>query len=58
MKLAKALNEKVMDVRLMDRLMAEGKLSKAEVDAHLSKLEDCEGSYEQVGNTSTVASEE
>ena len=50
MKLAKALNEKVMDVRLMDRLVAEGKLQKSEVDEYLNNLEDCEGSYEQVSD--------
>lgn len=57
MKLAKALNEKVMDVRLMDRLMAEGKLSKSQVDEYLSKLDDCEGSYEQVGTTAQTTEE-
>ncbi len=51
MKLAKALNEKVMDVRLVDRLVAEGKLQKGQVDEYLSQLEDCEGMYEQVGAT-------
>ncbi len=57
MKLAKALNEKVMYVRLMDRLMAEGKLSKSQVDEYLKNLDDCEGSYEQVG-TAAATSEE
>lgn len=53
MKLAKALDEKVMDIRLMDRLIAEGKLSKADRDAHLASIPDDEGNYEQIG-TATV----
>lgn len=48
MKLAKALEEKTMDIRLQDRLLAEGKLSKAEVDSYLSKIVDDEGNYEVV----------
>ena len=38
MRLGRALQEKMMDVRLRDKLLAEGKISKAEVDAFLSKL--------------------
>lgn len=52
MKLAKALNEKTMDVRLVDRLLAEGKITKAEVDEYLKNIEDSEGSYERVGTAS------
>lgn len=40
MKLAKALDEKIMDVRLRDKLMAEGKLTKAQVDEYLNKVPD------------------
>ena len=54
MKIAKALSEKVLDVRLMDRLLAEGKITKAEIDAQLSKLEDEEGNYSQVEQAFTV----
>ena len=50
MKLAKALNEKQMDVRLMDRLLGEGKLSKAQVDEYLKNLDDSEGRYERIGD--------
>lgn len=57
MKLAKALNEKVMDVRLLDRLVAEGKVTKAEVDQAMSELEDCEGSYEVVGSSQNTEQE-
>ena len=51
MKLAKALNEKVLDIRLQDRLLAEGKITKAEVDKAMNDLEDCEGSYERLGSS-------
>lgn len=51
MKLAKALEEKTMDVRLVDRLLAEGKITKAQVDEYLTKIEDSEGSYEKVSST-------
>jgi hypothetical protein len=50
MKLAKALEEKVMDVRLVDRLLAEGKITKAQVDDYIAKLEDDEGNYTDVGS--------
>ncbi|MDP7321609.1 MAG: hypothetical protein QF441_13440 [Bacteriovoracaceae bacterium] len=52
MKLAKALDEKVMDVRIMDRLLAEGKITKAQVDEYMKNLDDCEGSYEKVNSGS------
>lgn len=58
MKLAKALNEKTMDVRLVDRLLAEGKITKAQVDEYLAKIEDSEGQYEKVSSgTSTAVTE-
>ncbi len=50
MKLAKALDEKMMDLRILDRLLAEGKITKAEVDERLAALEDCEGKYEVVND--------
>jgi hypothetical protein len=58
MKLAMALNEKTMDVRLVDRLLAEGKVTKAQVDEYLSNLADEEGNYEVVDAKSSQASEE
>ncbi|MBT4792282.1 MAG: hypothetical protein HON90_11990, partial [Halobacteriovoraceae bacterium] len=48
MKLAKALQEKEMDVRLLDRHLGEGKLTKSEVDTYLSKLDDDQGNFEKV----------
>lgn len=45
MKLAKALKEKMLDIRLVDRLVAEGKLTKAEVDEYLKNLGDDEGNF-------------
>lgn len=40
MRLSKALNDKVMDVRLRDKLVADGSLSKEEVQKYLSELPD------------------
>lgn len=48
MKLKLALEDKLMDTRLVDRFIAEGKISKAEYDKYLSGLADDEGNYEQV----------
>lgn len=55
MKLAKALDEKMLDIRLVDRLIAEGKMSKEDYDKHLANLADDSGNYEKVtdDNTST-----
>lgn len=40
MKLRIALDEKLMDVRVRDRLIAEGKITKKEVDEFLATLPD------------------
>lgn len=40
MKLSDALEEKQLDVRLRDKLLEQGKLTKAQVDEYLTKLED------------------
>lgn len=40
MKLRLALEEKLLDVRLRDRLLAEGKITKEEVDKFLASLPD------------------
>ncbi len=40
MKLRLALAEKLVDVRVRDRLVAEGKLSKEELKKHLDSLPD------------------
>ena len=45
MKLKMALEEKELDVRLRDRLVAEGKLTKQELDKRLNELPDEEGNY-------------
>jgi len=40
MRLSKALKEKELDLRLRDKHIVEGKLSKAEVDQYLANLPD------------------
>ncbi|MDD0852213.1 hypothetical protein HBN50_03850 [Halobacteriovorax sp. GB3] len=40
MRLSRALQDKIMDLRLRDKLVAEGKLSKAQVDEYLTALND------------------
>lgn len=40
MRLARALQEKLMDVRLRDKLIGEGKISKEEVQKYLDSLND------------------
>ena len=49
MKLRLALEDKLMDSRLRDRLVAEGKISKKDVDQYLNSLpEEVSSSYEKV----------
>jgi len=40
MRLSKALNEKLMDVRLRDKLIAEGKIAQSQVDEYFKSLQD------------------
>ena len=40
MRLSRALQEKIMDVRLRDKLVGEGKLTKEEVKKYLDSLND------------------
>ncbi len=40
MRLSRALEEKVMDVRLRDKLVAEGKLTKEQVAKYLADIPD------------------
>ncbi|MAW07903.1 MAG: hypothetical protein CME61_06420 [Halobacteriovoraceae bacterium] len=40
MSLSDALKEKVMDVRLRDKLLAEGKITKEELESYISNLSD------------------
>lgn len=55
MKLRMALEDKEMDLRLRDRLVAEGKVSTAQVDTYLNSLNDEEGNYVQLGGEREVA---
>jgi hypothetical protein len=48
MKLRIALDEKMMDVRVRDRLLAEGKITKKEVDEFLANLPDDSARAEKV----------
>jgi hypothetical protein len=58
MKLAMALNDKTMDVRLVDRLLAEGKVTKAQVNEYLTNLPDEEGNYIAADSNSSQSEEE
>jgi hypothetical protein len=59
MKLKLALDEKLMDLRLRDRLVAEGKISKAQVDEYMNGLnEESSSSYERLGGDDSSASSE
>lgn len=40
MRLSRALKDKIMDVRLRDKLLAEGKITQAQVEEFLGSLED------------------
>lgn len=42
MRLARALEEKLMDVRLRDKLIAEGKITREQVKDYLQKIEDAQ----------------
>lgn len=46
MRLKDALNEKKMDVRLIDKYLAEGNITKEEVEAYRQKLEDDSSRFE------------
>lgn len=57
MKLRLALEDKLMDVRLLDRLLAEGKITKEQVDAHLAKLDDDSNNLEKLSSDETSVTE-
>ncbi|EPZ51463.1 hypothetical protein M902_2634 [Bacteriovorax sp. BAL6_X] len=40
MRLSRALQEKILDLRLRDKLIAEGKVTKAQVEEYLNGLAD------------------
>lgn len=48
MRLSMALKEKLMDVRLRDKLLAEGKVTKAELDQYLQSVKDDSANAEDV----------
>lgn len=49
MKLRLALEDKLMDSRIRDRLVAEGKISKKDIDAYLQNLpEEDSSAFEKV----------
>lgn len=52
MKLKMALDEKLLDLRLRDRLIAEGKITKAELDKYLAALTDDVANSENVNDES------
>ena len=46
MSLSEGLKEKVLDVRLREKLLREGKLTKAQLDEYMNSLGDDEGNSE------------
>jgi len=54
MRLRLALDEKMMDLRVRDRLLAEGKITQKEVQEFLAKLPDDEGKCESVVKADTT----
>ncbi|MEX0798878.1 MAG: hypothetical protein WEB87_05925 [Bacteriovoracaceae bacterium] len=51
MKLRLALEDKIMDSRIRDRLLAEGKISQKDIDAYIQNLpEESSSAYEKVAN--------
>ncbi len=57
MRLAKALKDKLMDVRLRDKLLAEGKITKAQLNDYLKELGDDQsnGQYIEEKEAATAA---
>ncbi len=58
MKLRMALDDKLMDVRLRDRLVSEGKIKSAQVEDYLKSLGDEEGNYTKVEDNSSESTEQ
>lgn len=46
MLLKQALDDKLMDYRVRERLLQEGKITKEELEKFFSEMEDEEGNYE------------
>ncbi len=57
MKLRMALDAKMQDVRLRDRLLSDGKITKAEIQTYLDNLADDEGSYVRIGEETPETTE-
>lgn len=55
MKLKLALDEKMLDIRLRDRLLAEGKITKSEIDSYLNGLAEESGNFERLGGDDSAA---
>jgi hypothetical protein len=55
MKLRMALDDKLLDVRLRDRLVSEGKISNEQVEEYLKSVPDDEGNYTNVDEGREVA---
>jgi hypothetical protein len=51
MKLKIALEDKIYDKRLVDRLVAEGKVTQKELDEYLSRLDDDSSKLEYIEDT-------
>ena len=58
MKLRMALEDKLYDVRLMDRHLADGKIKNNEMKDFYSKLEDNTGKFEEVKIGEKIQKEE
>ena len=57
MKLKIALDDKLMDVRLRDRHLGDGKISKSDLDSFLTALPSEEGNYEKVEDKEVAVEE-
>ena len=57
MRLRLALDEKMMDVRVRDRLLADGKITQKEVQDYLAALGDDESNLERLGKEDTSTAE-
>jgi hypothetical protein len=58
MKLRMALDDKLLDVRLRDRLVSEGKISNKQVEDYLKSVPDDEGNYTQVDEAKEQTTEQ
>ncbi len=54
MRLSKALTDKIMDIRLREKLLGEKKITNKEVDSYLSSLDDSAGQMEYTEEETTT----